>query len=160
MMPLQLEIIVTASDFQNAEMGNPGRCAIAFAIKRLYPQLDRPFVTAHKIAASDPEGDVRYVWSTPDRQRDWILLADNEVIRAAKKVPTLHPFTLRRQDARKRPVYHYRSREPIERQEARLQYNDQRRERLRKETKPQRAKRERAKSAKLNRSRRGYAEIA
>lgn len=160
MMPQQLDIIVTASDFQNAVMGNPGKCAIAFAIKRLYPHLDRPWVTAHKTAVSDPESDARYTWHTPDQQRDWILLADNETLRSANRVPTLHPFTLRRRDARKRPVYHYRSREPVQRQEGRRQYNKERRDRLAKETEPQRTKRERAKSAKLSRSRRGYIEIA
>jgi hypothetical protein len=158
MMPLQLEITVTASDFNNAEMGNPGKCAIAFAIKRLYPHLDRPFVSAHRIAASDAESDSRYEWHTPDQQRDWILLADNAVIRSSGQVPTLYPFTLRRRDARKRPVYHYRANESVEKQEARLKYNKQRTERLKEETKPQRAKRDRARSAKMHRSRRGYAE--
>jgi hypothetical protein len=156
MMPPLLEITITVSDFENAEMGNPHRCAIAFAIKRLYPQLHTPFVTAHKIAASDPESDMRYEWVTPDRQRDWILLADNETIRASNKVPTLHPFTLKRRDARKRPVYHYRVNESPEKQKARLQYGKQRDERIKKETKPQRTKRERAHNSKMYRSRRGY----
>lgn len=90
-MPNSYRIRVTKSDVLNSVRGdnNAGRCAIANALKRQYPNLTYPAVGYETIGYSDPATGERYTFKTPRRIREFLRDFD-----AGTPVSRLHLPTL------------------------------------------------------------------